>query len=315
MNTTASQAGLPAAGTPESPVERARMRVWVGALAAATLAGLAAWGVAEALTPFFAIPPPIMDPSDRLHFGRAFVRFVARTRDAALAWGITGGLTGLALGAAGAAAVAAFRRVLPAAMAGAVLGIVCGAAPTLAVFPVYWDYRILHNTMDELWLSLVTHVAAWSPVGLAGGLSLGLGLGGRGIPARAAAGGLAGAVLGVAGYEMAGVFVLPYGAVASEPVPGAAYARLIATLLVVAGAATGATLTATPASPPFPAPASGRSASDGEDAWAVRPAGPEASRTTTRAPASGNLIDREGLPTGPSDPTDQGASKGRPGPN
>jgi hypothetical protein len=312
MNTSSDGPVLRAA-TSASPRDSARMRVWALSLAAATLAGLLAWASAERLTPFFAIPEPIWDPQDRVHFGRAFAQFVAATRDAALAWGITGGLVGLALGVAGATA-AAWRRVLPAAMAGAVLGAVLGASPTLAAFPAYWGYRMRHSPEDQLWLSLATHATAWSGVGLAGGFALGLGLGGPGRAAQGASGGLAGAALAVLAYEILGAFVLPYDAVASKPVPNAAYARLIASLLVAAGAASGATLAATsapaPAPPPSPPPASGRGAGDGEEGLAVQPSGPEASRTTSPAPASGNFIDREGLPTGPGDLTDQRASKG-----
>jgi hypothetical protein len=294
------------------------MRVWALALMAATLAGLLAWAAAEAVTPFFAIPPPIMDPRDRLHFGRAFARFVAATRNAALAWGIIGGLLGLALGVAGAAATA-FRRVLPVALAGAILGAVLGASPTLAVFPLYWDYRIQHSTVDQLWLSLSTHAAAWSPVGLAGGWSLGLGLQGRGRPARAASGGLAGAILGVVAYEMLGVFVLSYDTVASEAVPGAARARLFAALLVAVGAATGATLAATTQPTSATIPVHPRSAApntgDGEGALRDSLRDPDASRTASRAYGSGNLSETEGLPSDLSELTDPGAGnrRARPG--
>jgi hypothetical protein len=209
-------------------------------LAAAALAGLLAWGAAGALTPFFPIPPPLQIPNDRIHTGRLFAQFVAATRDASLTWAITGGLLGLALGLAGAAA-AAPRRALPAALAGAIVGAVLGAGPILVVFPVYWNYKSLHNIEDLLWLSLATHAVAWAPAGLAGGLALGLGLGGRGRAARAALGGLVGATLGVAAYDLIGGLVLPFDALANEAVPGAAYARLIATLLVAVGAAAGAT--------------------------------------------------------------------------
>jgi hypothetical protein len=286
------------------------MRIWVLALVAATLASPLAWAVAEALTPFFRIPPPIMDTKDRLHYGRAYARFVARTRDASLAWGITGGLLGVAFGMAGSAATG-FRRVLPATLAGVVLGAVLGALPTLAVFPVYWDYRLQHSTVDELWLSLVTHAAVWSPVGLAGGLSLGLGLGGRGRPARAAVGGLAGAGLGVAGYEILGTFLLPYDAVASEAVPGAAYARLIAAMVVAVAAAAGATLAATAATTTFHPRLSDPDASIGERALPDRPHVPEASTTATVASTSGNLGDTDGFFTGPSDLSDQGGGNSR----
>jgi hypothetical protein len=243
MNTSAQDRVLPAGAAAASPVAPAGMRVWAPALVAAILAGLLAWAAAERLTPFFAIPEPIRDPRDRVHSGRAAAQFVATTRDAALAWGITGGLLGVALGVAGAAATASWR-VLPGALAGAVLGTVLGAAPTLAVFPLYRAYRILHNPEDQLWLSLAIHAAAWSGVGLAAGFSLGLGLGGLGRAARGAAGGLAGAVLAVAAYELIGAFALPYAALASQPVPGAACARLIAVLMVAVGAAAGATLAA-----------------------------------------------------------------------
>jgi hypothetical protein len=256
---------------------------------AATLAGLLSWAAAERLKPFFSIPEPIKDPKDRIHSGRTAAQFIAATRDASLAWGVTGGLLGLALGAVGGGATAS-ARLLPAAVAGAVLGVILGAAPTLAVFPFYWDYKHLHNTEDQLSLSLAAHALSWAPLGLAGGLALGIGLRRPGGTLRAAVGGLSGAFLGVVAYEILGAFVLPYDAVASEAVPGAAYARLMAVLLVALGAATGATLAMSErhraAATPGPQDHADQPCSRGMKNPSDRPSVPEESRIPAPPPAA-----------------------------
>ncbi len=233
------------------------VRIWFWGLAAAILAGLIGWGGGEVITPFFTSAERPRDPEQSGQYSASYAQFLATSRDVSLVWGLTGALLGLGLGLAGAIA---FRRPRSAAVAsavGALAGAILGGLPSLIAFPRYWDYKVANSTNDEIILSLAIHAVSWCPVGLAGGMAFGLGSGGAAHAAKAALGGLIGAMLGVFIYELLGAFVLPYDAVASQAVPEASYARLIGTLVSTVGASVGVILILmsrpSPNSAPLPA--------------------------------------------------------------
>src|SRR5262249_32114368 len=80
---------------------------------------------------------------------------------------------------------------------------------------------------------------AWSVVGAAGGLALGLGLGGLGQALRAGLGGLLGAALGATAFEAVGALAFPTEET-DQPISKTWVTRLIARVLVAVLAAAGA---------------------------------------------------------------------------
>lgn len=170
-------------------------------------------------------------------------RSVASIRNVALSSGLFGALLGSALGLAGAAVRrdrgAGRRAGLIGLAAGAIAGV--GAAVPMATL-YYRSFEVFNP--DGLAEPLLLHAGMWGPIGAAGGLAFGLGIGGRAPALKALAGGLAGAVLGAGIYEVVGATVFPLSR-AFQPSAGEWPARLLARLMIAVLASAGAALSLT----------------------------------------------------------------------
>jgi hypothetical protein len=117
------------------------------------------------------------------------------------------------------------------------LGAGLGATVTYSAFTLVARWAGVGS--QEMLPDLLGHVASWSVLGAAAGGAFGWGLGGRSRVARAAAGGLVGAAVAAAIYEIAGGMLFPI-ANTGEPVAASGMARLFAHSLVNLLAALGA---------------------------------------------------------------------------
>jgi hypothetical protein len=138
-------------------------------------------------------------------------RAKTESRNAALAWGLTGATVGLALGLAGGLARRSTRAAITAAFLGLMLGAGAGAGASLVALPVA---TLVHdrdpgNMSAEMASSLITHGGTWSAIGAVGGLVFGIGLGGRNRAIRGLLGGLLGSVAGAILFELIGELALP----------------------------------------------------------------------------------------------------------
>ncbi|APW61625.1 hypothetical protein [Paludisphaera borealis] len=110
--------------------------------------------------------------------------------------------------AGGRAGGLARRRAVVAGVVGLVFGGAAGAGAAFGVFIPYFRYP--DPISGDLLLPLISHAAVWAALGAAGGLAFGLGLRARaGLVVRTALGGLIGAALGAAVFQLAGVFAFP----------------------------------------------------------------------------------------------------------
>ena len=170
-----------------------RRRAWSLVLAAGLLAGLAGFGIGEAL---LALSRPLStcprDPATtRRSIGdRATDEHLAGPgRGAGLWWAGDGPGPGPGRRRRPGAAIAG--AAIAAGLAGLVLGAAAGAGATRALLPYYHAARAAAPDADktnDLALALLTHGAIWVAVGAAAGLALGLGLGGGARIARAIGG-------------------------------------------------------------------------------------------------------------------------------
>src|SRR5262249_36691374 len=90
-------------------------------------------------------------------------------------------------------------------------------------------------------LGMIIHAGVWSPIGAVAGLALGVGLGGPRAIALALLGGLAGAVLGTMGYEVASALLYPQARL-DHPIPEERGLRLLAVFGIAVLTALGAGL-------------------------------------------------------------------------
>ena len=218
------------------------VRLW--ALGAGVGAALASWLLIEATLDTFK-----PTTSARRIMNSTFMiagsqeRAAAGTRNAALAWGLTGATVGFVLGLAGGLSRRSPRRVLAAvatALLGLVLGAGAGAGASLAAVPVATRVhdRDPGNMADEMAASLLTHGATWGAIGAVGGLAFGIGLGGRGRALRGLVGGLLGAIAGAILFEVIGELALPATKI-MEPVAATWGVRLLGQALAVIPATVG----------------------------------------------------------------------------
>jgi hypothetical protein len=205
------------------------------------------WAVLAALLSFGAGEAKLLDAAAKrerfVAAGRSIEWSTPATKEAAAQvtssrlQALFGGLFGLFLGSLGGWA----RRSLPAAfvagLVGAGAGAAAGAAASYFVLPAYARYRQMHD--GDLAASLLMHVALWAGIGAAGGLALGLGLGGRLRTCQSALGGLVGAIGGALLFDVLGAFIFPLEET-GLPTSSSARTRLLARLLVAILAAAGA---------------------------------------------------------------------------
>jgi hypothetical protein len=221
----------------------APIRVWVLALVAGSIAGLASWLIGEVLHPRFDRPAgAALGPLSSAE--RVGARFSAerdaQELEAILNFGSLGGILGLVLGLAGGAARGSARAALGAAIVGWLLGGAFGAGSSKAILPIY--FRILDPDHNDLVVGIMTQAAIAAAVGAAGGTAFGIGLGHRNRGLRALLGGLLGAIAGALVYEIVGALAFPLDAT-SKPIAATwgarLFARLAVTTLISAGVASG----------------------------------------------------------------------------
>lgn len=220
------QAGAPASGA----------RLWGLALAAGLVAGLASWGAGEAVAGRFDVPlaNTYGDPEAAAENIRQIQ--AASAKSAAVSYGLLGAAMGFALGLSGGLARGSARSGLAAGVLGLALATASGAAASLALVPTY--FAAVDRDSDDLILPMLIHGGIWVPIGALGGLAFGLGMGGGGRAARALAGGLLGAALATATYEVAGALAFPIDKT-GEPMPSTWGPRLLAHLSVASLASSG----------------------------------------------------------------------------
>jgi hypothetical protein len=164
----------------------------------------------------------------------------AEIKNVALSSGVFGALLGAALGASGGLGRRSPVAARRASVFGLVVGALAGSGMALVVLPQYYR-SFLRFRPEGLIVPILLHAAIWGAVGAAGGLALGLGLGGRGRAVRALLGGMGGAIMGAVFYEIVGAIAFPmsrtYQPAAADWPP-----RLLGRLLVASLAALGAAL-------------------------------------------------------------------------
>jgi hypothetical protein len=174
----------------------------------------------------------------------------AEIKNVALSSGLFGALLGTALGACGGLgrrSAAAARR---AALIGLGVGAVAGSGMALAIVPQYFRW-FLRLRPEGLIPPLLMHAGIWGPIGAAGGLAFGLGLGGRRHAVKALLGGLLGALLGAVLYEIIGALAFPMSRT-DQPAAADWTPRLLARLLVASLAAAGSAIAVASPRPPIP---------------------------------------------------------------
>jgi hypothetical protein len=219
-------------------------RLWAIVLAAGVVTGLVAWVGGEACVEL--IKPPrhnvnsrgiIVAVTDRREVA------VADAKNAGLAFALLGIAVGGGLGVAGGLGRRSSRAALWAGLLGVALGAAAGAGMSLALLPLYNTYKVRHpdEASRDLVLPLLVHLGVWSVVGAAGGLTFGVGLGVRGVLPKVVFGGLVGAAVGTAVYELVGAAAFP-AAKTAQFVSATWPTRLFARLAVTVAAALGVVL-------------------------------------------------------------------------
>lgn len=212
-------------------------RLGASATVAGLLAGLLAWGVGEGVRVAF---EPAFRMSDELRASiETSTAEVYRqkeehiTRQAVAGYGALAGLLGLGLGVAGGIAGRSRPRGMTAGALGLVLGGAAGAAAAYGLCQVFHEaFRASSEAFSkDLLRPLLMHGGMWLPAGLFGGLALGLGLEGWRRALQTAFGGVLGAVVAVAVYEIVGALAFPTSKTA-HPVSIGMGARLLAYLSV-----------------------------------------------------------------------------------
>ena len=167
-------------------------------------------------------------------------RTVASIRNVSLSSGLFGALLGSALGLAGGLGSRGAWAARRAGLIGLVAGALAGAGTALPLVTLY--YRSFETyAPDGLTEPLLMHAGIWGAIGCVGGTGVRTGGRGPAVCVRGMVGGLMGAVLGAAIYEITGALAFPMSRTfqpsASEWAP-----RLMARLLVSGLAAVGAAL-------------------------------------------------------------------------
>ena len=149
-------------------------------------------------------------------------------RNAAVAYGLLGGIVALSLAIAAGCLPqrSSMTRRLTAGLAGIALGALFGAATSYAVTPLYFN-RL--GTADVT-LSVLVHLAIWSAVGAAAGIAFGIGCGTRRRFAGSLIGGITGGALAALLFDVCGAF-LPL-AHTERPLAEQADTRLAAAVLL-----------------------------------------------------------------------------------
>jgi hypothetical protein len=205
------------------------------ALGAGLIAGVAAWLVGEFVLHAFVPPYEAQNVMGHIIMKATLKdQSAADTKNATLAFAVLGALMGAALGMAGGIARRSAKAGMVSSAIGLILGVVLTAGVSLALLPFY--FQALEKTQEELSrdlsLPLLIHGGIWAACGLSGGAAFAIGLGARGLGLiKGAVGGLFGALLGAALYELIGATAFPQDQTTS-PLPTIWIPRLLARLLV-----------------------------------------------------------------------------------
>jgi hypothetical protein len=227
---------------------------WLLALAGGLVAGLAASFAAEATHGHFRVVhvnPPNWDKMgsyDKQDYIVAEHRTKtppAEAKNAAVAYGLLGGLLGVGLGLAGGLARRSVGAGLLAAAVGLVFGVGAGAGMSAVAIPRFYQFLTPENGVV---VALLTHLAVFAAVGAAAGLAFGLGAGGRGSAVRGLLGGLVGGALGTVAFEVIFAVGMPLMRL-EHPIPPERVPRLLIHLAVALLAAGGAALAVRPPRP------------------------------------------------------------------
>ncbi len=211
------------------------------ALLAGLLAGLATWGVDE--VGLLRVAPQrraVNTMGTIVSAETTETRSAALLRTAALTYGFLGAAVGVALGVAGGLRVGPVR-LASAVAAGLLLGALAGGILPFAVIPLY--VRAVEGAVEELVPSILMHWGLWTLIGAAGGLALGVGLGGRARAIAALCGGALGAIVGTVLYDLIGALALPLDET-GQPFSATRLSHLLCFVLVATSAAVGAGLLA-----------------------------------------------------------------------
>ncbi|MDG3007672.1 hypothetical protein [Paludisphaera mucosa] len=214
----------------------------------ACIAGFAAWGCGEMTNGFFR--PSEESSARRFDFGALNRELrIAGTRNAAVSYGLLGGLLGLALGLSAAPWKGPAARSLGPGLLGLIAGAAGGVAGSYLVIPIHFEYKDPSGT--DMLQSARAHGVIWGLAGLGAGLAVGLSgpHPGRPIAVRSALGGLIGALLGTVVYELVGGLAFPLDRT-TDAVAASTSTRLIACISVAIGTALGILAFR----PPAPAP-------------------------------------------------------------
>jgi hypothetical protein len=219
---------------PARPTHRAR---WAVVFSLASAAGLLAWYGGEKTHRFF--QPSEEASSRRFDFGALNRELkLSGTRNAALAFGLLGGCLGLAMSLTPDPAGRTLARASASGLLGLLVGAAAGVAGAYLVIPYHFEYGDPSGT--DLGGSVLAHGIMWGLVGLGAGFSYGISRSrpDRLVVIRSAQGGLIGALVGTAAYELIGGLGFPL-ARTTDPISALASTRLLACLSIAIGAGLG----------------------------------------------------------------------------
>lgn len=230
------------ATVPAAPESVPAGRVWGFALLAGLLAGGLSAALGEQLFETFTpgLVPEVVNGQTSMVPDPDEIALATR-KNAALTFGLMGGLTGLAMALAGARAsrrpsLGAWEGVV-----GLVLGLLATATIAWLATPAYFLYesRVQANEGGEhLLIPLLVHAGIWGTVGAVGGLAFGLGVARnpREMVPRTLIGGFVGALIGAVLYELLGGAFFPMDKT-PQPFAETLAPRVMAMMLTCLGAA------------------------------------------------------------------------------
>jgi hypothetical protein len=132
------------------------------------------------------------------------LRIDLATRNAAVAYGLIGGILSLSLGVIARSLRGRFSvpRGLAAGLTGLVLGTLFGATSSYGLTPAYFS----RMEKADINLSILIHLGIWVAVGAASGIAFGVGYGTRKVLMGSLIGGMIGAALATLLFDIGGAF-------------------------------------------------------------------------------------------------------------
>jgi hypothetical protein len=211
---------------------------WLTVLAVGIAAGLVAWLAGEMAHEAFVLPAHLRMNSDlSVSSLKAREQKVVNINNATLAFSLLGTVLGMSLGVAGGVGRRSLRAATMAGAVGLVAGGAAGLGMSRALVPLAERYPDLIG--ENLLFAILIHGGVWAAIAAAAGLAFGLGAGGWAMVPRAVAGGIVGAALGTALYDLFGALAFPLDST-SSPLSTTASTRLLARLAVAIPVALGA---------------------------------------------------------------------------